>query len=104
MTAGAAYLISEKFDGTLVYPVVVRLDNTLAVFVAESKQSFLLYCWPDERIDVQFWFRCMVFLSADSLARQMPCPETRLAQDASNRCSTDIQSPGDFRLADILGI
>jgi hypothetical protein len=57
LAAGAANLISKEFDDTLVYAVVVRLDNAFTVFVVEPKQSFLFYCCPDEWIDVQFWFR-----------------------------------------------
>ena len=44
LAAGATNLISKEFVDAFVDSVIVRFDNTLAVFVAESKQSFSLYC------------------------------------------------------------
>lgn len=57
MTARSGDLISKEFDDPLVNPVVVRLYDTLAVFVTEAKQAFPLNRSPDDRIDIQDSFR-----------------------------------------------
>src|SRR5258707_12483295 len=46
-----------KLDQPFVNPVIVRLHDTLAVFVSKPEQAFFLNGRPDEWIDVRVDFR-----------------------------------------------
>jgi hypothetical protein len=57
------HLVSKEFDQTFVNPVIVRLHDTLAIFVAEPEQKFFLNGGPDE------WFAVTRETRADTPAR-----------------------------------
>ena len=57
LAAESANLISEQFDYAVVDPVVMRLDDALAIFVHQPNQMPLLDRRPQLRDDVRIVFR-----------------------------------------------
>lgn len=100
LAARSGHLVPKELDQAFMNSIVVRFDDTLAVFLSKPEQAFLLDGGPDDRIDVRVDYRRHESsLYAYLLARSYPAQ--RLSrQDASHRRSADLETAGDLRLAD----